>query len=168
MDLVECTVHYLEMLSHTPRQVPAPRQDLQVERIPRPSIPFYRSLYNAVGDQYRWLSRRKMTDQALAEILSDPLVEIHVLSVESQPAGFAELDRRQSDEIELVQFGLVPEFIGQGLGKWFLNWTIEKAWTFQPRRFWLHTCSFDHPAALPNYQKAGFREYKQETIRRDY
>jgi catechol 2,3-dioxygenase-like lactoylglutathione lyase family enzyme len=56
----------------------------------------------------------------------------------------------------------VPEFIGQGLGSWFLRWTIEKAWSYQPKRFWLHTCTKDHPAALPNYLKAGFELYKEE------
>jgi GNAT superfamily N-acetyltransferase len=51
----------------------------------------------------------------------DPRNELHVLHVDGKPAGFAELNRRQPDEIELVQFGLMPEFIGQGLGKWFMQ-----------------------------------------------
>jgi len=84
-----------------------------------------------------------------------------------RPAGFAELDRRNKEDIELVQFGLMPEFIGRGLGWYFLQWIIDKAWSYQPRRFWLHTCTLDHPAALPNYQKAGFTIYKEETIQRD-
>ena len=63
---------------------------------------------------------------------------------------------------ELVQFGLMPEFIGQGLGRYFLQWTIDRAWNYRPRRFWLHTCTKDHPAALPNYFKAGFAIYKEE------
>jgi hypothetical protein len=29
-------------------------------------------------------------------------------------------------------------------------------------RFWLHTCTKDYPAALPNYLKAGFAVYKEE------
>jgi GNAT superfamily N-acetyltransferase len=69
-------------------------------------------------------------------------------------------------EVELVQFGLTPEFIGQGLGKFFLQWAIDRAWGYGPRRLWLHTCTLDHPAALPNYLKAGFRIYKEErTVR---
>ncbi|MER0684083.1 GNAT family N-acetyltransferase, partial [Pseudomonas aeruginosa] len=27
---------------------------------------------------------------------------------------------------------------------------------------WVHTCTFDHPAALGNYQARGFRIFKQE------
>jgi hypothetical protein len=38
---------------------------------------------------------------------------------EGAPAGFAALDRRVEGEIELVPFGLMPEFIGQGLGRYF-------------------------------------------------
>jgi GNAT superfamily N-acetyltransferase len=72
------------------------------------------------------------------------------------------LDRQGEGEIELVQFGLMPEFIGQGLGRYFLQWTIDKAWSHGPRRLWLHTCTKDHLAALPNYLKAGFAVYKEE------
>src|SRR5262249_38262040 len=112
-------------------------------------------------------SRRKMPDAALAALLNDPRNELHVLHVDAAPAGFAELDRRQGNDIELVQFGLMPAFIGQGLGKWFLQWTIDKASSYAPTRFWLHTCTLDHPVALPNYLKAGFRLFKEETIRRE-
>jgi len=120
-----------------------------------------------VGKDFYWLSRRKMSDEALAAVISDPRTELHVLHIDGTPAGFAELDRRQPEEIELVQFGLTGAFIGQGLGKWFLQWTIDKAWSYGPRRFWLHTCSLDHAAALPNYLKAGFVQFKQEVVRRE-
>jgi GNAT superfamily N-acetyltransferase len=167
MELVEVTVYYLEM--HTPSysSIPAPRDGLTVLHVQSPTVPYYRSLYNAVGKDFYWLSRRKMPDEALAAIIGDPLNELHVLHVDGTPAGFAELDRRQPNEIELVQFGLMPKFIGQGLGKWFLQWTIDKAWSYQPKRFWLHTCTLDHPVALPNYLKAGFVLFKQETKHRE-
>jgi GNAT superfamily N-acetyltransferase len=167
MESVEVTVYYLEMLAPTHRSVPAPRGGLTVLHVPSPTVPYYRSLYDAVGKNHSWLSRRKLSDEALAAILSDPRDELHVLHVEGRPAGFAELDRSQPSEIELVQFGLMPDYIGQGLGKWFLQWTIDQAWSYGPKRFWLHTCTLDHPVALPNYLKAGFVLYKQEVIRRE-
>jgi GNAT superfamily N-acetyltransferase len=166
-ELVDVTVYYLEMLSHPQRSVPAPRGGLLVLHAQAPSVPYYRFLYNAVGKDFHWLTRRKLPDGKLAAILGDPRNEVHVLHVDGSPAGFAELDRRQSDDIELVQFGLMSEFSGQGLGKWFLQWTIDKAWSYQPRRLWLHTCSLDHPAAVPLYQKAGFVQFKEEAIRRE-
>lgn len=167
MQLVDVTVYHLEMLAPTQRSVPVPRDELTVVQTQSPTVPYYRSLYNAVGKDFHWLSRRKMSDEALAAILDDQRNELHVLHVDGAPAGFAELDRRQLNEIELVQFGLMTDFIGQGLGKWFLQWAIDKAWTYQPTRFWLHTCTLDHPAALPNYLKAGFTLFKQEAIRRE-
>ena len=167
MNLVEVTVYYLESLAPSHRIVPAPRAGLTVVHVESPAVPYYRALYDAVGTDFHWLSRRKLSDEKLAAILGDPRNELHVLHVDGVPAGFAELDRRQADEIELVQFGLMSPFIGQGLGKWFVQWTLDKAWSYAPKRFWLHTCTLDHPAALPNYLKAGFVLFKQETICRE-
>ena len=166
-DLVDVTIYYLEMLAPPVRSAPALTDGLTVVHARSPTVPYYRFLYDAVGGDYHWLSRRKLSDTELAAIIHDPLNDLHVLHVDGTPAGFAELDRRQPNEVELVQFGLMPNFIGQGLGKWFLQWTIEEAWSQQPSRFWLHTCTLDHEAALPNYIKAGFVQYKQEGIRRE-
>lgn len=165
--MVDVTVYYLEMFSPSRRTVPAPCDWLSVLHVQAPTVDEYRDLYNAVGRKFHWLSRRKLSDAELAAVIQHPLNELHVLQVAGTPAGFAELDRRQPGEIELVQFGLTREFIGRGLGKWFLQWTIDKAWSDQPRRFWLHTCTLDHPAALPNYLKAGFVLFKEEAIRRE-
>lgn len=163
MPTSEITVYYLEMLRHVRRPVAAPRDGLTVVQAKKPSVSFYRYLYNTVGQAYNWHSRGSRPDAELAALIQNPLNEVHVLYGEGTPIGFAELDRRAPGEIELIQFGLIPEFIGQGLGKWFLRWTVNQAWSYSPHRFWLHTCTLDHPAALPNYQKAGFTLYRQET-----
>jgi GNAT superfamily N-acetyltransferase len=162
MPTVEITVYYLEMLSHASRQVVAPTEGLTVVQTQRPTVAFYRFLYNTVGQAYNWQSRGRLPDAELAALIQDPLNEVHVLYADGTPAGFAELVRRTAQEIELIQFGLMPDFIGRGLGKWFLQWAIDKAWSYEPRRFWPHTCTLDHPAALPNYLQAGFKLYKQE------
>jgi GNAT superfamily N-acetyltransferase len=153
---MEIKITYLEMFSPPGKILPPPREDLLVIQAKHPTISYYRYLYDAVGTPWQWQSRKKLSDAQLAAIIHDPLDEMHVLFVDGVPAGFAELDRRLHGEIELVQFGLMPEFIGQGLGKYFLNWTIQRAWSYQPKRFWLHTCTLDHPRALPNYLRAGF------------
>ena len=153
---------YLQMFAHTPRVVPPPREGLVVVHARTPSVAYYRFLYDGVGRDYDWPRCQKLSDADLATLLNDPRLEVHVLKVEGVPAGFTELDRRTEGEIELVNFGLMPEFIGQGLGRYFLRWAIERAWSYGPRRFWLHTDTEDHPAALPNYLKAGFAVYKEE------
>lgn len=167
MEHVDVTVYSLEMLGPSQRDVPAPRDGLTVLHAQTPSVPYYRFLYDAVGKDYNWLSRRKLSDEKLAAILGDPLNEVYVLYVDGSPAGFAELDRRRADEVELVQFGLMSDFIGQRLGTWFLQWTIDNVWSYGPRRFWLHTCTLDHPAAVPTYKKAGFVQFNEEKIRRE-
>jgi GNAT superfamily N-acetyltransferase len=167
VELVDVTVYYLEMLTPSERTVPAPRVELMVLHAQKPSVPYYRFLYDAVGKDYNWLSRRKLSDDDLVRVIQDPRNEIHVLHVDGSPAGFAELDRHTANEFELVQFGLMGDFIGQGLGTWFLQWTVDRAWSYQPKRFWLHTCTLDHPAAVPTYQSAGFVQFKEENIRRE-
>ena len=153
---------YLQMFAHNERVVPAPREGLTVVHAKKPSVPYYWFLYDTVGRDYDWTTRSKLTDAELAALLNDPRLEVHVLMADGAPAGFAELDRREEGEVELVQFGLLPEFIGQGLGRYFLQWAIDRAWGYGPRSFWLHTDTKDHPAALPNYLKAGFAVYKEE------
>jgi GNAT superfamily N-acetyltransferase len=103
-----------------------------------------------------------MRDDDLRAIIQDTKVEIYILYVNGVPAGYAELDLRQEPDIELAYFGIMPEFIGNRLGPFLLNWIIDKAWSYNPQRFWLHTCTLDHPKALAVYQQAGFVPYKFE------
>ncbi|MEX1231460.1 MAG: GNAT family N-acetyltransferase [Planctomycetaceae bacterium] len=156
------TVWYLQMFAHNGRTVAAPCAGVTVTHARRPAVEYYRFLYDLVGADYDWTSKKKLSDEQLAAHLANPLTELHVLAVDGVPAGFAEFDRRIADEIEMVQFGLARDFIGQGLGKYFLQQMIDTAWSYEPKRFWLHTCTKDHPAALPNYQKAGLVLYREE------
>ena len=143
--LVTC----LEMTAPPPRTARrAPRPDLEIRRARSPTVSFYRYLYAAVGEPWTWTVRRCLSDAELAAILGDPRVEVNVLWVGGVPAGYAELDRRAPPDIELAYFGLIPEFIGQGMGGYLLDWAIRHAWRMRPRRLWVHTCDLDHPAAL--------------------
>lgn len=155
---------YLEMLTPPANRIAPPRDDLYVRRLTSPSVDEYRELYRGVGAQLHWVDRLVMPDAQLQAILSDDRVEVQRLEVAGKSAGYAELDRRTLGQIELAYFGLFPEFVGQGLGKYFLNWTVQKAWSYEPRRVWVHTCDLDHAAALPNYLRAGFKVYDERTI----
>ena len=107
---------------------PAPCSGLEVRLARRPSIAFYRFLYAAVGEPWTWTVRRCLSDAELAAILDDPRVEVNVLWADGVPAGYAELDRRAPPDVELAYLGLMPEFIGQGLGAYLLDWAIHHAW----------------------------------------
>jgi len=145
-----------------PPAVLKPRPDLTVVQAVMPTVSFYRYLYNMVGEQWQWVDRHKLSDEQLAAIIRDPAVEVYVLYVNGVPAGYAELDRRQFPDIELAYFGIMPEFIGQKLGPYLLRWSIDKAFSYSPRRLWLHTCTLDHPKALATYRRAGFQIYSTE------
>ena len=78
------------------------------------------------------------------------------------PAGFAELERATDGSVEIVYFGLLPEFIGRRVGRPFLEAIVGRAWDGGTTRVWLHTCTLDHPRALTNYLAGGFRVVREE------
>lgn len=160
---MQIIVTYLEMRKPPDQPArPPPRPDLTVLQAVKPTVSFYRYLYNTVGEQWQWIDRHKLSDEQLAAIIRHPAVEVYVLYVHGVPAGYAELDRRQFPHIELAYFGIMPEFIGQKLGPYLLRWSIDKAFSYSPSRLWLHTCTLDHPKALATYQRAGFQIYSTE------
>lgn len=169
---IEVTTTSLEMrappsgLGSAPA-MPNPGLPLALMRLSRPTIGYYRFLFEAVGKPWLWTSRRVMPDEELAAILSNPQVEITVLHVGGEPAGFYELERQEAGAVELKFFGLRPAFIGLKLGGWLLDMAIRAAWTEgrDTRRLWVHTCTLDHPRALATYQRAGFQAFQQETAR---
>jgi len=125
------------------------------------SVEQYRALYNGVGGQYVWWLRRIVPDHALAAMLRDARVSIHVLHVNGEPAGFYELDRTPWPAVNLSYFGLLPHAVGQGLGVAFLRHAVDTAWAMGPRAMTVNTCTADHPRALPTYVRAGFRPVRQ-------
>jgi len=138
--------------------------DVRIEHVQAPSLEFYRYLYGSVGAEWLWWERRVMADDKLAAIIHDPGVEVFVMYAGGEPAGYGELDRRDPGNVELAYFGLMPHFIGRGLGLYFLDWLVDRAWnTDQIKRFWVHTCTLDHPRALGTYQRAGFEIFDRET-----
>ena len=156
-------VTYLAMTKQpTDPGPPVPALKLSLPRAENPTVAFYWFLSYTVGAPWQWYERRRMDDDELAAIVQDPAVEIYVLYVSGVPAGYSELDLRKMPDIEVAYFGLMPEFIGRGLGTYLLRWTIDQAWTREPKRLWVHTCNLDHPRSLGLYQRAGFTPYGQE------
>lgn len=161
---IETVITYLEMKAPPPPRPPhQPRHPLALLRLAEPSVPFYRFLYNTVGEPWFWYERRAMRDEELAARIRAAGIELSVLYAEGEPAGYVEMDYRDPANVNVAYFGLVPRFIGRGLGGFLLGRAVAEAWRRGPRRLWVHTCTLDHPRALALYQKAGFVAYKQET-----
>lgn len=151
------TVSYLELTRPPtpPEERPGPER-IAAEKL---SIDEYLSLYRLVGESVRWDQRLRMPRAELAVLLASARSQIHVLrDALAKPIGFCEFERALP-EIELKNFGLVPSVQGKGLGSLLLRTALQREWQLQPRRIWLHTDSWDHPAALKLYQSVGFQIY---------
>jgi GNAT superfamily N-acetyltransferase len=163
MASIEVIRTYLEMRSPgdlTPGPVPpdVPR----LERIEACPVSFFRYLYAEVGRAYHWTDRLSWTDVEVRRHITDPAVSLWLLTSGAAPAGYFELRARDDRSIEIAYFGLLPEFVGRGWGGYLLTRAVETAWQMRPERVWLHTCTLDHPAALPNYLRRGFRAVREE------
>ncbi len=124
---------------------------------------FYRYLYREVGRFYHWIDRLGWTDEEIRAHLANDAITLWVMYYDGAPAGYFELLRYEDGSTEIAYFGLLQEFLGRGLGKHLLSVAVESAWSRGANRVWLHTCTLDDPAAMPNYLKRGFKPFKQET-----
>ena len=152
---------YLQMTAKPPLR-PAPEgASWRVERLGREDVQRYRDLFHHVGDEYLWASRLVAPDEELEAALVDPRVEIYALTVEGRDEGILELDFRVERECELSLFGVAVALLHSGAGRWLMNRGIELAWQHPIDRFWLHTCTLDHPNALEFYKRTGFEPYRR-------
>ena len=120
------------------------------------SVAQYRRLYKAVGENWYWHDRLEWSDEKLAAHLARPEVGVWELMVGEWSAGYFELMRHHDASVEIVYFGLTPEFIGKGYGGAMLTKAVEEAWALGAKNVWLHTCTLDSPHALSNYEARGF------------
>jgi len=161
--VVETTVTYLAMNArpaHLPPMPTSPRLALmKAEKIP---LHFYRYLYRAVGGSWLWVERLELSDEALTERVQRDGIEIFVLYANGAPAGYYELDFADAKSVRLVYFGLVPEWTGVRIGPWLLGTAIGEGFSRGAEEILVNTCTLDHPAALPLYQRLGFQPIRRE------
>ena len=155
---------YLEMRS--PDQLRPKRADsrFEVREIKGPDWRFNRDLYFRVGEPWRWIDKRPWTDEQWKEYASAPPLRTFAAYFDNELAGYYELRSDEQSGVEIAYFGLLPDFVGRGLGGALLTSAIEQAWSGDGRigRVWVHTCNRDHPQALANYQARGMAIYKIE------
>jgi len=160
---LDIAITHLEMNAAPKRPtIPAPPGRLALLKLERPTTQFYRYLYNNVGERWFWWERRQMSDESLHTLISHPELDIYVLYVGGESAGYVELNRQAMPEINIDYFGLMPHFTGRGYGVYFLNWAVDQAWSYEPKRLTVASSSLDDPRGLRTYQKAGFVPYRQE------
>ena len=155
---------YLEMSS--PDQLRPKRADarFQVREKMERDWRFNRDLYFRVGEQWDWVDKRPWTDEQWKKYATAGELRTFAAYYEDSLAGYYELRQDTERGIEIAYFGLLPGWIGRGLGGALLTSAIETAWSMEPNpsRVWVHTCNRDHPQALANYQARGMVVYKVE------
>jgi GNAT superfamily N-acetyltransferase len=160
---IPMTVTFLEMRAKPAAlPPPQPKGKVAILRCEKPATHFYRYLYDTIGGDYYWVDRKKLSREALADIIQDSRNALYVLYTEGTPAGMAELDFRKEGIANIAYFGLMPELIGRGLGYFFLYQVCMNAWAATVSRLTVNTCTLDHPRALPLYQRLGFSAYARE------
>jgi GNAT superfamily N-acetyltransferase len=170
---MQVTTTYLEQTGPTDlRPSPAPAVSVRLDRVEPPDAALNRDLYAAVGRDWQWTDRAGWSLPQWQQRLDRPGGETWLVRVGAagrpDTAGYVELESQVVDgrtEVEVAYFGLLPAFTGRGIGGHALTlgvraaWHLHERWPDLPRvaRVWLHTCSLDGPAALPNYLARGFR-----------
>lgn len=142
--------------------------DIRLGPVPDPPPQLYRECYRTVGEAYHWRDRWDWTDTQISAHFAQPEITLFVAHRGNTLAGWYEL-RRVPDErsVEVAYFGIAPVEFGRGFGKHLLSCAVRDAWAMTPTRVWLHTCTLDHPNAVPNYQARGFVPYRTETYEVD-
>lgn len=161
----DSVVYYLEM-KQAPNFVLLQKEEINFVSLEKPiDLSTYREYYAAVGLPYHWLDRLVMPDDELVSKINAPNALQFLMKISGETAGFLELIV-EDEFIEIQYFGLYPAFVGKGYGKYFLHWSINKAWSFAPKYVQLNTCSLDHPSALSVYKSAGFIKTHQTVEQR--
>lgn len=171
---VDFFVSYMEM--HARPEYPRPAivgsSQTALIRAERPPAWFFLDLYDAVGGEYEWNDRHEQPRDELQNWLKDDKVNLFSFLRLGWPHGFFVLDTREAGVCELAYFGLVPDAMGKGLGRYLLHTAVHTGWDQAGvKRMTLNTCTLDHPRAYELYSEAGFtlerREKKSMTLTRD-
>jgi GNAT superfamily N-acetyltransferase len=154
------TIYYLEMKSPSElRCLRIVNPEVEVKQVVTTSAELNRFFYTTIGKDWYWTDRLRWSDEQWLEYARRPELETWVGYVSGQQAGYFELEMQPGANVEIAYFGLLPEFIGKGIGRQLLTAAIKRAWQMGARRVWVHTNTRDHPHVLGNYQ-ARWRKMK--------
>ena len=161
---IEVTTTELEMLSpgdFKPKTLA--RNDVAVKKVEIPTPVINHFFFVNVGRPWKWYSRLKWTLADWKALVEKETTSTWIGYIQGSPFGYIELDQ-QVENVEVAFFGLLPQYIGMGLGGYLLSEAIRLAWELEPQRVWVHTCTLDHKYALNNYLARGFAVCKKKTV----
>ncbi|MEV4440989.1 GNAT family N-acetyltransferase [Streptomyces sp. NPDC049577] len=154
-----------------PARIPDEASGIRIVRAEVPSPELNRFFYTGVGGDLRWTDRLPWSEERWLEFLDRPGMETWVAYERGTPAGYIELDPQPEGAVEISLFGLLERFRGRRIGGHLLSFGTARAWDLAERwpgreatrRVWVHTCSWDGPHALGNYERRGFRVFDVRT-----
>ena len=156
-------VRHLELLDASTWRPSSERGGaVDLRRVEPPQAEVNSMFYAEVGRKWHWVDRLGWTRSDWQAYLDRGELETWVARCDGRQAGYFEMEIQPEDSAEIAYLGVLPEFIGRGVGGRLLTGAVERAWQRGARRVWVHTCSLDHPRALGFYQAHGFREFKVE------
>lgn len=156
-------VFYLEMTHPNQLKGKSAVDGLDIRYCEIKQWPVNKFLYQYVGEPYVWTDKLGDTDEQWKAYVEDPNLHTWIAYYKGAIAGYFEMQQQAGGNVELVYFGLTPEFVGKGMGGYILTYALEQAWGLpHTQRVWLHTCTLDHPSAKHNYEARGFVHYKTE------
>lgn len=157
-------ITYLETRSPAAlRPKSCPDERFWIRECTVPQWVYNRFFYFTVGENWAWNDKRGWSDAQWRAYVESGKLRTFAAYYDGSPAGYFELQTDDVGGVEISYFGLLPAFVGRGLGGALLTRALEEAWRMSPSRVWVHTCSQDHPAALQNYQARGMEIYQVET-----
>tara|TARA_Y100001935_G_scaffold86774_1_gene72021 strand:- start:250 stop:756 length:507 start_codon:yes stop_codon:yes gene_type:complete len=140
--------------------------NLKVEEIGKEDPAFCKFLYQKIGEDFHWKDRLFWSVEQWKNYLSSEKLKFYTAYVGDEPAGYYEyLNHSDKGEVELTYFGIFKKFFGKKLGGYLLSHALKNAWSHNPKRVWVHTCTLDHPNALRNYIARGMNIFKKENIK---
>jgi GNAT superfamily N-acetyltransferase len=156
-------VTWLEMTARPAGRPGPPPPGFALVPAEMPPVWYFLSLYDAVGRDYAWEDIHAREHAEIQGWLTAGGMQLVTLMAKGWPQGFYLLDGSQPGVTDLAYFGLVPEAVGQGLGRWFLAVAIRAAWDIPgTQKITVNTCTLDHPRALAAYEAAGFQPVRHE------
>ena len=162
---IEVTTTALEMRSpgeFKPKTLA--RNDVLVKKVEIPTAVINHFFFVNVGRPWKWYSRLKWTLADWQALVEKETTTTWIGYIKGSPFGYIELDQ-QEESVEIAFFGLLPQFVGMGLGGFLLSEAIRLAWELKPKRVWVHTCTLDHKYALNNYLARGFSICKKNKVK---
>jgi GNAT superfamily N-acetyltransferase len=168
--VTEWEMEMLDAADLRPAPLPGVEMTFTLAGLPSPDV--NRALYATVGSRVCWTDRFPWTYEQWRAWVERPELSTWIAMAEGTIAGFFEIEAQPGGDTEIHLVGLTPAFVGRGYGGYLVEQCTRRAWQRgelwaldcgPATRVWLRTSSLDHPNAIANYRRRGFKVAAEST-----